>query len=358
MAPVVQGSWQESSRLSVNQAKRKVKQNITTGLIQGKGYDQISRQVSKDMEMGLNRANRIVRTESHRAREQGKYDSMKEGEELGVKQKKRWLATLDDATRDSHQDLDGVTIDVDKDFEGEDGKGPAPGQLGSAREDINCRCTLLTIVEDYEPEKRRARDEGMSEYKDYEDYADKKMDQKHKPISQEDEFYQDLETKEARIVDQDYETAHVYDENDDYLFEKDGNRDSVPLTSQEVTQMHGGTLSHNHPLENAFSRADVKFARTSRLKEMRAVDNNYLHVVKPKNGSWERSMGVFKGSDGVERNFTEVINKVHEDVRRDFTELIQNGDMLVSTAEREHFHELWTRVQRETDAIEYSRVRR
>ena len=59
--------------------------------------------------------------------------------EMGL-ETKTWLAALDDRTRDSHRDLHRVTIPIDEDFAN---GGPAPGSIGKAEEDINCRCRLV-----------------------------------------------------------------------------------------------------------------------------------------------------------------------------------------------------------------------
>ena len=60
---------------------------------------------------------------------------------------KEWIATLDDRVRDSHADAHGQTVKIDEDFQVGDASGPAPGQMGEAGEDINCRCTIAPVVE-------------------------------------------------------------------------------------------------------------------------------------------------------------------------------------------------------------------
>jgi len=178
------GKWREAAQLNGDQAAKRMRDRVTQGIIQGQDYDTLARGAAEEMGVALNKADRVVRTESHRARETGKLRTMKEAEDLGVKQKKRWIATLDGATRDSHQELDGKTIPVDKDFEGEFGSGPAPGQMGSAQEDINCRCTMITVIEDFEPENRRDK-EGMKEYKDYDEWANNQKREPNVPETQE-----------------------------------------------------------------------------------------------------------------------------------------------------------------------------
>lgn len=65
--------------------------------------------------------------------------------------KKKWLAAIDDRTRDTHieahKQYQKTPIDIDEDFEVGDGAGQAPGQIGLPEEDINCRCTMTAEVD-------------------------------------------------------------------------------------------------------------------------------------------------------------------------------------------------------------------
>jgi uncharacterized protein with gpF-like domain len=59
---------------------------------------------------------------------------------------KSWLSTLDSRTRDTHAAAHGQTVGLEDDFRVGDASGPAPGQMGLASEDIQCRCTLLWVL--------------------------------------------------------------------------------------------------------------------------------------------------------------------------------------------------------------------
>ncbi len=65
-------------------------------------------------------------------------------EEEGTRTK-RWIATLDDATRESHAELDGNTEKIDADFNvgGYPAEHPGDSQL-PPEERINCRCTIIS----------------------------------------------------------------------------------------------------------------------------------------------------------------------------------------------------------------------
>ena len=53
------------------------------------------------LEIDMNKTLRIARTEGHRVIEESSYDSLVHAENMGIKAKKRWVATLDERTRSS-----------------------------------------------------------------------------------------------------------------------------------------------------------------------------------------------------------------------------------------------------------------
>lgn len=147
--------------------KDKIRLIITQGLMNGDGYSEVANEIEKQTELSKARAQRIARTESHRAQSQAKLDSAKQLQANGLEPKKRWHATLDTRTRDTHRHLDGVVKDIDEPFESSGCKGQAPGLfvgVASAKENINCRCSMLIFLdEDDLPKERRARgDDGKT----------------------------------------------------------------------------------------------------------------------------------------------------------------------------------------------------
>lgn len=75
----------------------------------------------------------------------------------GVVQSKEWLSVQDGATRDTHKDMDGQRVTLAAKFESPTGgKASAPGQFGIAEEDINCRCTVLPVVDGKTVDDREA----------------------------------------------------------------------------------------------------------------------------------------------------------------------------------------------------------
>lgn len=91
---------------------------------------------------------RIARTEMNRASNEGIIEGLRQS---GVVEKKAWLAALDIRTRDSHVAAhlryQEEPISLEALFEVGGGAGPAPGQIGVAAEDINCRCVVLAVLD-------------------------------------------------------------------------------------------------------------------------------------------------------------------------------------------------------------------
>lgn len=141
----------------------------------GKSYAVAAKQIEGLTEASYKRAFRIARTEGGRVQSTAKQRSYVEAKKKGIDLKKKWLATLDNDTRDSHQSLDGQTVEVEDQFETEDGhKGDGPRLFGVASEDIHCRCTTTTEVEGFSPELRVDNEGNTFPYKNYKEWFDYK----------------------------------------------------------------------------------------------------------------------------------------------------------------------------------------
>lgn len=90
---------------------------ITQGILQGKTIGQIARRImEKTGESSYNSAVRNARTAYTGAQNAGRIEGLHQAQRLGIEVKKKWLATLDFRTRDTHRDLDGQVRDVDEPF--------------------------------------------------------------------------------------------------------------------------------------------------------------------------------------------------------------------------------------------------
>lgn len=119
--------------------------SIAEGIAEGEDIDAIAERVLEVMRDRIRSSKEtIARTEVTTASTTGTLASW---DQSGVVQGKQWLAALDDRTRKSHVDAHGQTVGINDDFHVGGAVGPGPGNMGSAREDINCRCSLVPVID-------------------------------------------------------------------------------------------------------------------------------------------------------------------------------------------------------------------
>lgn len=128
--------------------KRLITAEITSGILQGESIGKLA-----DRFMNVTDANRVsairnARTFCTAAENAGRQKTYEDAAKLGVKVQKQWLATLDNRTRHSHQELDGKKVWYNEKFESILGSHMMhPGDKEGAKpEDLyNCRCTMKTV---------------------------------------------------------------------------------------------------------------------------------------------------------------------------------------------------------------------
>lgn len=115
---------------------KQLKKIIVDGLADGKGVDEIGRDMRGYFnDMSVSRARTIARTETGRLVSQATQEAYKQSE---VVTGKEWLSARDGKVRDEHVENDGVIVATNGVFpSGEE----YPGQLS-----INCRCALAPAV--------------------------------------------------------------------------------------------------------------------------------------------------------------------------------------------------------------------
>lgn len=154
----------------------RINRAITQGLIQGKSYPQMMKQIQAAMANNAYQAMRIARTEGQRAMSEGTEEIYDRARRRGIAGGEIWDATLDGRTRRSHQLLDGVprpenglwrVVHIAKDNPSGIVETTGPLMSGVASFDIHCRCRRRFEVEGYSPTLRRTRDEGVIPYETY-----------------------------------------------------------------------------------------------------------------------------------------------------------------------------------------------
>lgn len=128
-------------------SSRKINNAIIQGVLQGEAIDKIADRLDVAVRMGWNNAVRNARTAMTGAQNAGRLDSYKDSQKLGIKMNKGWMATLDERTRESHQELDGEIVPIDKPFS--NGLMCPGDPEGDPEEVYNCRCTMFADLVDY-----------------------------------------------------------------------------------------------------------------------------------------------------------------------------------------------------------------
>lgn len=160
--PKMLPEWKIHERKDYAWNRQKVENCITQGIIQGEGIDKITdRLVESLITQNENRMRTFARTAMTGAQNAGRQEQMEDAEDMGIKVKKRWVATLDSRTRDTHQELDGQEVPVDEPFEVEGMEIRYPGDPNAEPELVyNCRCSMIEVYEGIERKSvRRAYDD-------------------------------------------------------------------------------------------------------------------------------------------------------------------------------------------------------
>lgn len=153
---IISGETSPFTKLAIDSVKdrdviiRKLTSEMTTSILKGESISQMSRRIRSVMENNLADSVRIARTETTRVENSARMDAGKEGEKLGFKMLKEWISTADDRTRPDHVIADGQRVPLDEPFTvgGEKLMYPGDFSLGASPSNtINCRCTMINIVD-------------------------------------------------------------------------------------------------------------------------------------------------------------------------------------------------------------------
>lgn len=169
---------------NVDYLKKSIRAEVSRGVANGSSWGDIAQHIANGMnspfDRAINNTIRIARTEGHRVQQQSTLDAQKAAQATGAKIKKQWCSTLDDRTRDTHRQLDGVIVDVDEDFTLPGGlHAQYPGGFGDPAEDCNCRCCLLQRAvwgldeDELDTLKDRADFFGLDKSDQFEDFREK-----------------------------------------------------------------------------------------------------------------------------------------------------------------------------------------
>ena len=160
--PQILPKWKVDEKKDYIWNEKRVNRSITQGIIQGESVDDITKRLVKDLCSQNERKMRtFTRTAITGAQNAGRMEQMQDAVDSGIKMKKKWLATLDDRTRDTHRDLDGQIQEVDDPFESDLGEIMFPGDPHAEPGNVfNCRCTVIYVYEGIDQKSIRRDNEG------------------------------------------------------------------------------------------------------------------------------------------------------------------------------------------------------
>ena len=166
-----QGTLSRLLKDNNEEALSKLRKTIDSGFIQNKTYKEMSKDIKEvfngvDGNGGINyKAMNIARTEGGRNLSLGYIRSTDAAVEQGIEMEKMWLAAFSN-TRSYHATADRQKVKSNESFtvKGEKLIAPRVGDgVVSARNVINCQCTVINIINGVNPKLRRVRNPTTGE---------------------------------------------------------------------------------------------------------------------------------------------------------------------------------------------------
>ena len=155
--------------------RTKISNAVTQSIIQGDSLPEMTERIARETAHENDAAMaRYAATAMTSAQNAGRMETMERAKGMGIKVRKKWIATLDARTRDSHAELDGQVVDIDEPFITHNRDGSLaeimfPGDPQADGEQVwNCRCTLGYVYEEY-PDEEDAERISAEYYRDEDD---------------------------------------------------------------------------------------------------------------------------------------------------------------------------------------------
>jgi hypothetical protein len=254
----------------------KVTQNLMTDLdFQNLGIAEKTRILrSQFNRYSAFQAERLVRTEATSA---ANFATLKSANTIFPAEdlQKEWISATDERTRPTHRAVNGVVVNQTDFFTVGDSLMMYPGDpRGSAKEVINCRCSIAPFPKETAQATGEISDIGFGV----------SFGANQKPISNSVSNALSrgkiISEYEKSIKNQNFESAALYDDSGNLIFKKDGGAQNVKFSDYELEQMKGKHLTHNHPLDQSFSAEDIHVLSYWGLSEIRAVTKTRTFVMK------------------------------------------------------------------------------
>lgn len=284
------------------------------------------------------RAMLIARTETMRASNGGSFRLFRD---MGAG-RKEWYSALDHRVRDTHRRAHQQVRPMDSPFMVGYSRMQHPGDMSLGapiREVANCRCVVLPVLDDDDPEPN---DDALPPLDDEDD---------------EEAYEEAIDTAIQEVYELPYERLIVINDRGERILTKDGLANQVQITEAEFNRIKGinATMIHNHPngwgfpeghperAGHAFSREDIAVAAEAGLAETVVVSPGWVYQMRPPEGGWDLEWWEKIGKleyDVIDR---QVYREVMENIRR--------RRETVPEANARYYHEIWQRWARVVRAI-------
>lgn len=172
--------------------KQQITASVTSSILQGRSIKQMADDLqNRIVTMSRVSAIRSARTAVTNAQNAGRMDGYSAAAQMGIRVKKRWVASKDLRTRHDHGVADNQVVDYDEPFDvgGYKMMFPGDGSLGAPGHELyNCRCTVVSATDDdleQEDHMIRVKDPETGRYqlvkkKSYQEWYEEKKAQ-HTP---------------------------------------------------------------------------------------------------------------------------------------------------------------------------------
>lgn len=151
--------------------RKKIANEITAGILQGESIGKIANRFISVTNTNRTSAVRNARTAVTNAQNSGRQSSYEQASDMGIEVVKEWVSTLDDRTRESHRDMDGIRVPYDQKFP--NGLMYPADYSGDASEVYNCRCTMVVVLPQFTGQKTRVTYREWEQGKTMADFAPK-----------------------------------------------------------------------------------------------------------------------------------------------------------------------------------------
>ena len=119
--------------------RERIVRELGEGLDQAEQLDQLTTRMRHIFDDAA-RARTVAQTEATKAVNGSAQEAFRQADVAF----KEWLTSRDDRVRSTHAALDGAVVQTNANFESPSGdQAPAPGQFGTAVENVNCRCAII-----------------------------------------------------------------------------------------------------------------------------------------------------------------------------------------------------------------------